>query len=137
MILATRDDIDYPHIDWECSQCGMVYCSSGLPDDNRCMDGHSAQWRPVDSQMEEYIDLLESIEVGDGVLFAGKGPAPLMGPVAEVGDSYIITESIDSPARKIRWDSDELKIEQASLDGENELYDRVYHVDDVEVLAEV
>jgi hypothetical protein len=37
MILATSNDIDYPHIDWKCSQCGMVYCSAGLPDDNRCL----------------------------------------------------------------------------------------------------
>jgi hypothetical protein len=86
--------------------------------------------------MEEYIDFLESLEVGDGVLFAGDGPAPLMAPVEEVGEKYVITESIDSPSRKIRWDREELEIEQAALNKEHEFYDRVYHVDTVEVLAE-
>ncbi len=136
MILATSNDIDYPHIDWKCSQCGMVYCSAGVPDDNRCLEGHDAAWKPEDQQMEDYIDLLESLEVGDGVLFAGNGPAPLMAPVEEVGENYVITESIDSPSRKIRWDREELEIEQAALNKKHEFYDRVYHVDTVEVLAE-
>lgn len=136
MMAATRDDIDYPHIDWKCQTCGMVYSSRGLPDDNRCLDGHDAQWKPENEQMSAYIDILESLEIGDGVLFAGDGPVPLMGPVEEVGENYVITESFDSPSRKIRWDREELEIEQAALNKEYELYDRVYHVDTVEVLAE-
>lgn len=134
MILATGDDIDYPHIDWVCDECGSVYVSSGVPDTDYCPGGnHPARWIPHDDQMREYIDLMESLEVGDGVLFAGRGPAPLMAPVEEVGENYVIAESLDSPSRKIRWDREELEIEQAALDKEHEFYKRVYHVDTVVV----
>ncbi len=137
MILATRDDIDYPHIDWVCEECGTVYRSSGEPDTDYCAGGnHPAHWKPEEEQMEEYIDLLNSLEVGDGVLFAGDGPAPLMAPVKEVGENYLITESIDSPSRKIRWDGMELEIEQTRMDQDHEHYSTVYHVDTVEVLVE-
>lgn len=136
MILATGDDLNYPHTDWMCSQCGMVYSSHGLPDDSRCLEGHDAAWVPEEGQMESYIEALESLEAGDGVLFAGRGPAALMGPVKEVGDGWVITESIDSPSRKIRWSGGkqgDYKIEQANLEREHEMYDRVYHIDTVDI----
>lgn len=142
MMLATSDDLNYPSVDWCCRACGEVYVSRGVPDDTRCTNGHGAGWIPDADKMAEYVDLLESLEVGDGVLFAGFGPAALMGPVAQVGDGYIITESVDSPARKIRWseasdiDGDTAQIEHARMDRERESYRRVYHVDVVEVLSE-
>lgn len=133
MMLAARSDLEFPHIDWECKECGMVYCSAGYPDDNRCLDGHGAGWKPESDQLEEYISLLESLGVGDGVLFAGNGPAALMAPVEEVGENYVIAESIDSPRRKIRWDSEDLTIEQKQLEEEHAIWQEVYHVDTVEV----
>ena len=143
MILATSDDLDYPSVDWHCRECGEVYVSRGVPDDSRCLNGHDAGWRPHPDKMGEYVDLLESLKVGDGVLFAGFGPAALMGPVAEVGDRYIITESIDSPARRIRWDrpsevdGESAQIEHTRMDREHEFYQQVYHVDTVEVKRRV
>lgn len=133
MMLATRDDLEYPSIDWECRTCGVVYVSRGEPDDNRCLNGHDAGWIPEDDQMEEYIDTLKSLEEGDGVLFAGRGPAPLMGPIKKKREGYIITESIDSPERKIWWDEDALEIYQSQHNKEYPTRDRVHHIDTVEI----
>jgi len=131
MILATHDDIEMPHIDWHCTECGAVYSSRGKPDETRCFEGHSTRWEPESDQMEKYIETLESLEVGDGILFAGEGPAALMAPVKEVGEDYVITESIDSPSRKIVWGGGTIK--QRRMDRDVEWYDRVYHVNTVEI----
>jgi len=137
MILATSDDLNYSSIDWQCYVCGVVYVSRGQPDDRRCLNGHDARWVPDADTMAEYVTVLQSLAEGDGVLFAGDGSAPLMGPVSEVGEEYIVTESIDSPARRIRWGPEECTIEQTALNTEREVYRRVYHVDTVEVMSRV
>jgi len=137
MILATADDLNYPSIDWRCRVCEAVYVSRGQPDDRRCLNGHDAGWVPHTDKMKEYVSILQSLEEGDGVLFAGHGPAALMGPVSEVGERYIVTESIDSPARRIRWGPEDCEIEQTALNRDHEFYHRVYHVDRVEVMARV
>lgn len=133
MILATQNDIVYPHIDWKCTVCGIRYNSTGLPDDNRCVNGHSTKWKPNDDKMEDYIEVLDDLEKGDGVVVAGHGPAPLMGPVEECGDEYIVTGAIDSPRRKIRWDEDDLTIEFTRPDDDYSIYSDVYHIDTVEI----
>lgn len=135
MILATTDDYDFPHIDWHCKECGMVYCYAGYPPETRCMGGHGAGWRPETDQLLEYIDLLESLEPGDGIVISGRGPATLMGPVESVGDDQLVTESIDSPRRKVRWDRSGTvpTIKWCNADREHELYDDVYHVETVDI----
>jgi len=134
MILATREDIDYPHIDWVCDRCGSVYVSDGPPDTDHCIEGHHAEWRPNDEQLATYVDLLESLAPGDGILVSGAGPAPLMSIVEEVGDGWLRAESIDSPARKVRWErGDPPTIEWTRLDRDHTHYQDVYHVDTVEV----
>jgi len=135
MILATTDDYDYPHIDWLCKKCGEVYCYAGYPPETRCTNGHGAGWRPDPQQVSEYIDVLESLEPGDGIVIAGDGPAALMGPVESVGDGQLVTESIDSPRRKVRWvrDEDDPTLEWCNADREHELYDDVYHVETVAI----
>lgn len=143
MILATSDDYELPHCDWHCKRCGMVYVSSGYPDETRCADGHGFGWEIDKSQHEEYVDFLESLSVGDGVVFVGRGPAPLMGPVAETGDSYIITESIDSSARKIRWGGSkedsysDYSIEHSRTDRTHPLWQDVHHVEGVEISGDL
>jgi len=106
MILADPDDYEFPHIDWHCKECGMVYCYAGYPPETRCAEGHGAGWRPEDEQVREYIDTLESLDPGDWLVVCGDGPAPLKGPVAWTGDGELTTESIHTPARTIRWDDD-------------------------------
>lgn len=133
MMLATREDYDYPHIDWHCKTCGEVYCCAGYPPETRCPNGHGAGWRPESAQVEVYIDFLESLEVSDGIVIAGDGPAALMGPIAETGDCYLITKSIDSPSRKVKWDSDSGEIEWCKANEEHEFYRDVYHVGGVEI----
>ncbi|MDB9247413.1 hypothetical protein PN419_00125 [Halorubrum ezzemoulense] len=133
MILAARDDFEYPHIDWVSKYSSTVYASAGPPDtDHDPAVDHRVSWRPCDEALEEYIELLESLEAGDGIVVCGHGPAPLMGPVDEVGDGHVITESIDSPARKIRWDQTP-SIEFARMDRSHMYYDDVYHVERVEI----
>jgi preprotein translocase subunit YajC len=133
LILATSEDIDYPHIDWCCKQCGEVYCYAGYPPETRCTKGHGHGWRPEAEQIEKYIDFLESLEPGDGIVMAGDGPAALMGPVESVGENELRTESIDSPSRVVRWDNDEKTIEWAKAEDENLWFRDVYHVDSVEI----
>ncbi len=139
MILATGDDYEYPHIDWHCKKCGEVYRYAGYPPETRCTNGHGHGWRPDPEQVNEYIDLLESLNSGDGIVIAGDGPAALMGPIEaqgfEYGTSFIITESIDSPRRKLRWerDEDDPTLEWCNLDREHEIYDDVHHVETVEI----
>lgn len=139
MLLATRKDYDYPHIDWCCERCGSIYVSSGVPDTDHCVEGHAATWRPEKAQMDAYIDILEDLDVGDGVVVCGDGPAPLMGRVESVGDGKIVTESLDSPRRTIRWtrgvdEDDPSTIEWAKTDDEyGPFFDDVYHVGTVEV----
>ncbi|MFP8891868.1 hypothetical protein ACLI4U_19160 (plasmid) [Natrialbaceae archaeon A-CW2] len=135
MILATRNDYEYPSIDWCCKKCEEVYVSRGYPPETRCTSGHGHGWEPQEYALEEYIDLLESLEVGDGVVLCGEGPAPLMGPIEEVGDGYLITESMDSPRRKVRWDRDGLKFEFTNLERDYEIYDDLHHVETVEILS--
>ncbi|PCR88650.1 hypothetical protein [Natrinema ejinorense] len=143
MILATTDDYDFPNIDWLCKTCGAVYCSSGYPPETRCFEGHGAGWRPDPRQVAEYIDLLESLGPGDGIVIAGKGPATLMGPIESVGDGQLITEAIDGPSRTLRWERDD-EAEGRNRDPTLEwkrtvdsdmLYDDVYHVETVEIQA--
>lgn len=144
MILATSGDYEFPHIDWLCKECGEVYCYAGYPPETRCTSGHGAGWRPDPRQVTEYTDLLESLEPGDGVVLAGDGPATLMGPIESVGDGYLVTESIDSPRRKVRWERDEddegnpvrPTLEWCNADKEYELYDDLYHVETVEIQTE-
>jgi len=143
MILATSDDYEYPHIDWQCKSCECVYVSSGVPDTDYCPGGnHQATWKPNNSQIRDYIEFLESLEYGDGLVVCGEGPAPLMGPVETFGRrntqtegpyNYVVTDSIDSPARIIRWGSHEKTIEFAKADSEHKLWRDVYHVESVEI----
>lgn len=137
MMLATREDYEYPHIDWVCENgdCGSVYRSTGKPDTDHCIEGHHAQWRPCDDQLEAYVDILESLEVGDGVVICGEGPAPLMGPVEIAGDNKIVTRSFDSPPRIVRWDGAEPSVEWANANDEyGPFFEQVHHVETVEVL---
>ena len=137
MILATPDDYDFPHIDWVCvnGDCGSVYKSSGKPNTDHCIEGHEAIWRPNEDMLKEYIEVLESMEEGDGIVVCGSGPAPLMGRVEAVGDAEIRTESMDSPPRVVRWSDleDDRRIEWAKADAEYQSFDQVYHVGSVEV----
>lgn len=139
MILATTEDYDFPHIDWMCKKCGEVYCYAGYPPETRCTNGHGHGWRPDSIQVLEYIDLLETLEPGDGIVISGRGPATLMGPVESVGDGYLVTESIDSPPRKLRWerDDDDPTLEWKNNEDEHEFFDEVHHVETVEIQTEV
>ncbi|AEH39474.1 hypothetical protein [Halopiger xanaduensis] len=144
MILATSDDYGYPHIDWLCKKCGEVYCYAGYPPETRCTNGHGHGWRPDPRQVNEYIDLLETLEPGDGIVISGDGPATLMGPIAEVGDGQLVTESIDSPSRTLRWERDddaegydrEPTLEWKKADDPDAFYDDVYHVETVDIRTE-
>jgi len=135
MKLASIEDYEYPHIDWVCvnGDCGAVYSSAGKPDTDHCPNGHEAIWRPNTDTVEEYIDLLESLDEGDGLVVCGRGPAPLKARVAEVGENSLRTESISSPARIIRWrDYDEnTTVEFAKADAELQSFSDVYHVERV------
>lgn len=135
MILATPDDYDIPNIDWLCKECGMVYCSAGYPPETRCAEGHGAGWRPHPDQVNAYIDLLESLEPGDGIVISGDGPATLMGPVESVDDGQLVTESIDSPSRTLRWERDDTEptLEWKQTEVPHDVYDDVHHVETVEI----
>lgn len=135
MILATRDDYDFPHIDWLCKKCGEVYCYAGYPPETRCTNGHGHGWRPHPDQINAYIDVLESFEPGDGIVINGRGPATLMGPVESVDEGQLVTESIDSPSRTIRWERDDTDptLEWKKTDDDYDVYDDVYHVETVEI----
>jgi hypothetical protein len=136
-VLATREDYDLPHIDWLCKECGGVYVSTGVPDETRCYEGHAAGWRPHPEQVEDYIDTLESLAPGDGIVIAGSGPVPLMGRVEETADGWLRTEELDSPAREVRWSrngDDPPTVEWRQADDEHAVYSDVHHVETVEVL---
>ena len=137
MILATTDDYDLPHIDWVSDYSDTIYRSTGIPDTDHDPEvDHQVSWSPNADKMVEYIDLLEDLEVGDGIVVCGVGPAPLMGPVESIGDGQLKTLSVDSPSRVIRWDRDEAKIEFARDDREHHFWDKVYHVEKVEIQGE-
>lgn len=133
MMLATSDDYDYPHIDWLCRTCEMVYCSAGYPDETRCMEGHGAGWRPEPSQVEDYIEFLESLDPGDGIVVSGRGPGTLMGPVESTDHNSLVTESIDAPRYEIQWSSEDGEIEFRRPDDEYDTWSPVYHVERVEI----
>lgn len=135
MMLATRDDYDLPHIDWVSDYSETVYRSTGVPDTDHDPEvNHEVTWSPCGDQIEKYIDFLESLEVGDGVVVCGKGPAPLMGPVKSVGGGQLTTVSVDSPSRIIRWGhSDRHAIEFAKAGDDFLHWDKVYHVEGVEI----
>lgn len=106
MMLATREHYDYPHVDWLCIECGEVYRSSGYPPETRCTEGHGIGWGPEPRQIQAYIEVLESIDPGDGIVVCGHGPAPLMASVAGIDRDAcrLVTESIDLPSRVIEWE---------------------------------
>ncbi|ELY97317.1 hypothetical protein [Natrialba asiatica] len=135
MILATPDDYEFPHIDWKCKECGMVYCSAGYPPETRCLNGHGAGWRPENEQLFEYIDLLETLEPGNGIVISGDGPATLMGPVESVDDNQLVTAMIDSSSRTLRWERDDSDptIEWKQTEKPDAFYDDVHHVETVEI----
>ncbi|OLZ39109.1 hypothetical protein A6E15_19285 [Natrinema saccharevitans] len=142
MILATSGDYDLPNIDWLCKECGIVYCSAGYPPETRCPKGHGHGWRPDPQQVIDYIDLLEELEAGDGIVIVGKGPAALMGPIESVGDGQFVTESIESPSRTLRWDRGDSDaegrdrrptLEWKKTEKPDAFYDDVYHVETVDI----
>jgi hypothetical protein len=138
MILADSESYDYPHIDWRCKECGAVYCYAGYPPETRCIEGHAAGWKPHPDQIKKYIEVLDSQGSMDSnwIVICGDGPAPLMAPVEAIGHEYgwdfLITESIDSPRRKVRWHPDDFVIEWKQPDSEYDTYSDVYHVEVVE-----
>lgn len=132
MIIATSDDYDIPTIDWACKSCGAFYSSSGPPR-TRCLEGHGAGWKPRPSQLESYIEFLETVEPGDGIVVCGSGPVPLMGPVESTDEQQLTTVEIDAPARTIKWDPEELVIEWGKADDDPLTFSQVYHVESVEV----
>jgi hypothetical protein len=127
MELADYDDYEQPNIDWECKQCGEVYRSTGYPPETRCMSGHAAGWKPEQDKIDRDIELLESLTPVKGVVIVGEGPAPLKGPVKEVNEQSVTIASLESPARKVRWDDE--KIEWANLDRDVIFWNDVYHVE--------
>lgn len=136
MMLATPDDITLPHVDWKCTVCEGIYGSAGFPEPSHCADGHVAEWRPNAEQMTEYIGFLESLEPGDGVVICGLGGAAQMGRVESVGEECLTTESLDNPAREVRWNrADEPTIEWLNQGDPNAVWKSVYHVEAVEVVA--
>jgi hypothetical protein len=140
MIVATRDDYEYPHIDWLCKECGEVYCSAGHPPETRCTNGHAHGWKPEPDQVEAYIDVLESLEQGDGIVICGDGPIPQMGPVESTGDGTLVTKSIEHARRELRWrDSDHEDgpvVEWVLPDNDHAIFRDVYHVETVAVQTE-
>lgn len=141
-ILAGPDDYEFPHVDWVCRRCGGQYGSAGMPDVSRCIEGHCAGWRLSESQVEEYIETLESLEVGDGVVVVECGASPRMGPVEATGDGWLRTEALDYRAREVRWSrggEDRPSIEWRAVDEDEDedqdaYYDVVHHIERVEVL---
>lgn len=136
MILASHDDYQCPHIDWECRECGEVYVSSGYPPETRCIEGHAIGWRPEAEQIEAYIEFLDGLAPGDGIVIVGDGPAPLMGPVESVGDNELTTASLNSPAYIIRWSLDDHKIRWSRIpenDPDDRWYNDVHHVEPVPI----
>lgn len=134
-MLATSDDYEYPHIDWVSDYSESVYSSAGVPDtDHDHAVDHAVTWSPCADQLEDYIEFLETLEAGDGLVVCGKGPAPLMGPVESVGEGQLTTVSVDSPKRVIRWeDTDRWAIEFAKADDDIRSWSKVYHVEAVEI----
>lgn len=140
MKLAASDDFALPHIDWLCKECGMVYCYAGYPPETRCTDGHGAGWRPHPDQVEEYIDVLESLEPGDWVVLCGHGPAALKGPVASVSENQIRTEPVNSPGRVVWWtegnEDTAPSIEWAKADTDHDVVGSdLYHVEAIDAEA--
>ncbi|APX98594.1 hypothetical protein [Natronorubrum daqingense] len=138
MILATSDDYDFPHIDWLCKSCEEVYSYAGHPTETRCTGGHGAGWKPDPETIHEYIDLLESVEPGDGIVISGDGPATLMGPVESIGDDQLVTQSIDAPRRTVRWERDDRddnnpNLEWTQTDADHAFWLDVHHVETVEI----
>ena len=136
MMLATSGDYELPHIDWVSDYSDTVYRSKGVPDtDFDPETNHEVTWSPNDEQILEYIEFLESLEVGDGLVVCGRGPAPLMGAVKSVSDGQLTTLSVDSPSRVIRWQSGiaDPKIEFARADRDHLFWNKVYHVESVEI----
>lgn len=135
MILATSSDYEYPHIDWVSDYSDSVYSSAGVPDtDHDPAVDHAVTWSPCADQLEKYIGFLETLEPGDGIVVCGKGPAPLMGPVKSADNGELTTVSIDSPSRVIRWqNTDRYAIEFAKADPEIHHWNKVYHVEGVEI----
>jgi len=137
-LLATRGDYEYPNIDWRCRKCDEVYRSSGYPDETRCTNGHGHGWKPDPDKLADYIDTLESLEEGDGVVVCGRGPAPLMGVVESTDESQLKIEEIEGPSRIVQWRGSEEGEETLAIEwyeaGDNPaLGDQVYHVETVEV----
>lgn len=133
MELAERDEYELPHIDWVSSGSGSVYRSTGKPDTDFDPDAdHAVSWYPNDGQIEAYIDVLESLDVGDAVVMCANGPAPLKGKVVETGDNYIVSdlETGGSPPRRIEWDSDEPYIGQRRAEDEYATLSDVYHIEE-------
>ena len=136
MMLATSEDYDYPHIDWVSDYSDTVYRSSGVPDTDHDPEvNHEVTWSPCGDQIEQYINILESLEIGDGLVLCGHGPAPLMGPAKSVGNNQLKTASVDSPSRIVRWQSnaEDPKIEFARDDENQPFWNKVYHVERVKI----
>ena len=135
MMLATSSDYEYPHIDWVSDYSETVYRSSGVPDtDHDPAVSHAVTWSPCGEQYEKYIGFLETLEPHDGIVVCGKGPVPLMGPVKYVGDGELTTYSFDSPSRVIRWENtDRYPIEFAKANDDIRHWNKVYHVESVEI----
>lgn len=126
MELATRGEYDYPHIDWECKECGEYYSYSGYPPETRCMSGHGLGWKPNENAIEEYVGLLKMLGKNDEIVVCGEGPAPLKGRVVEVSKNSVITESINSPAKIIKWSDNSIEWGNKS---QEHIYDDVYHIE--------